>query len=265
MNVFRFEFKQLFKSTLSWSLALALVVIIFMSFYPVYYDQIAIMKPLFDNLPELLLKSLGVNIDTLFTGLGFYSFILMYVQLIAAMQGMMIGLGIVGKEVRLKMNDFILTKPLTRSSILIQKSLAIFSHLLITWTLLSVLSYVMLITVETTELKLNIFLLFTLSTLLLQVMFASLGILTAVLLRKLKSVVGVSMSVVFTLFVMNLMQAILDEPWLRYFSPFRWFEKSYIFYNSSYEWPMLAMCALVTIGSCVGAYVVYTHKDIHAV
>jgi ABC-2 type transport system permease protein len=163
------------------------------------------------------------------------------------------------------MNDFILTKPLTRSSILIQKSLAIFSHLLITWTLLSVLSYVMLITVETTELKLNIFLLFTLSTLLLQVMFASLGILTAVLLRKLKSVVGVSMSVVFTLFVMNLMQAILDEPWLRYFSPFRWFEKSYIFYNSSYEWPMLAMCALVTIGSCVGAYVVYTHKDIHAV
>jgi ABC-2 type transport system permease protein len=265
MNVFRFEFKQLFRSTLSWSFALALTVIIFMSFYPVYYEQIAIMKPLFDNLPELLLKSLGVNVDTLFTGLGFYSFILMYVQLIAAMQGMMLGLGVVGKEVRLKMNDFILTKPLTRSSILIQKALAIFAHILITWTLLSILSTVMLLTVETGELNVQVFLLFTVSTLLLQVMFASIGILTAVLLRKLKSVVGVSMSVVFTLFVMNLMQAILDEPWLRYFSPFQWFEKAYIFYNSSYEWPMFGMWALISIGSCVGAYVVYTRKDIHAV
>jgi len=265
MNVFRFEFKQLIRSTLSWSLALGLVVIIFMSFYPVYYEQIAIMKPLFDNLPELLLKSLGVNVDTLFTGLGFYSFILMYIQLIAAMQAMMIGLGVVGKEVRLKMNDFILTKPMSRSSILIQKSLAIFSHLLITWIFLSGLSWVMLNSVETGPLNYQVFILFTLSTLLLQVMFASVGLLTAVLLRKLKSVVGVSMSVVFTLFVMNLMQAILDEPWLRYLSPFQWFEKSYIFYNSSFEWPMLAMCALISIGSCAGAYVVYIRKDIHAV
>lgn len=265
MTVFRFEFKQTIRSTLTWCFGLTLLVMIFMLFYPVYAREIDLMKPIFERLPELLLKSLGIHIDTLFTALGFYSFILMYVQLLVAMQAMMLGLGIVGKEVRLKMSDFILTKPMSRATILIQKTLAIFAHLGLTWAFLTALSFGMILFVKTEALDYTAFWLFTISTLLLQVMFAGLGIIIAVLLHKLKSVVGVSMSVVFTLFVMNLMQAILDEPWLRYLSPFQWFEKTYIFYNSAYEWPMVGMWGLVTIVSLLGAYVVFTRKDIHAV
>ncbi len=265
MNVFRFEFKQTIRSSLIWGGGLILFLVMFMSFYPVYASEIEVIKPMFERIPEILLKSMGVHIDTLFTALGFYSFILMYLQLMATMQAIMLGLGIVGKEVRLKMSDFLLTKPMTRASILIQKCLAVFTHIGITWLVLSILSYVMLISVTTEPLNIKAFILFTGSTLMLQVMFAGLGILIAVLVRKLKSIVGVGLSVVFTLFVMNLMQAILDEPWLRYFSPFQWFEKSYIFYNKSYEWPLVGMWALVTLVSLVGAYVVFTRKDIHAV
>jgi len=265
MNVFRFEFKQTIRSTLIWGSGLILFLVMFMSFYPVYSSEIEVIKPMFERIPEIVLKSMGVHIDTLFTALGFYSFILMYIQLVATMQAIMIGLGVVGKEVRLKMSDFILTKPMTRSSILIQKCLAVFAHIGITWVVISALSYVMLISVATETLNMTAFFLFTLSTLMLQVMFAGLGIFIAVLVRRLKSVVGVGLSVVFTLFVMNLMQAILDEPWLRYFSPFQWFEKTYIFYNSSYEWPLFGMWALVTLVSLLGAYVVFTRKDIHAV
>jgi len=265
MTVFRFEFRQAIRSTLAWCLGLTLIVLIFMFFYPVYANDIETMKPLFEKLPEIVLKSLGVNIETLFTALGFYTFILLYIQLITSIQAIMLGLGIVGKEVRLKMSDFILTKPMDRSKILIQKSLAVFAHIGITWTYLTVISYVMLQVVKTEALNNEAFALFVLSTLLLQILFAGLGIVIAVSIRKLKSVVGVAMSVVFSLFVMNLMQAILDEAWLRYLSPFQWFDKTYIFYNMSYEWPMLAMWALVTMISLVGAYVVFTRKDIHAV
>ena len=265
MNVFRFEFKQTIKSTLSWCFGLALLIGIFMSFFPVYFKEIEIMKPIFERLPEIVLRSLGVHIDTLFTALGFYSFILMYLHLIVSIQAIMLGLGIVGKEVRLKMSDFILTKPMSRSSVLIQKCLAIGAHLFITWIFVSILSYIMLSSVENQTLNFNAFLILNLSTALIQILFAGIGVFIAVLLRKLKSVVGVSMSVVFTLFVMNLMQAILEEPWLRYISPFQWFDKNYIFYNTSYEWPMLGMWALVTGVSLVGAYVNFTRKDIHAV
>ncbi len=265
MSVFRFEFKQSIRSTLVWCFGLTLIVLIFMFFYPVYANDIETMKPLFEKLPELVLKSLGVNIETLFTALGFYTFILLYIQLVTSIQAIMLGLGIVGKEVRLKMSDFLLTKPMTRANVLIQKSLAVFAHIGITWVYLSAISYGMLMIVKTESLNMKAFALFALSTLLLQILFAGLGILIAVLIRKLKSVVGVAMSVVFSLFVMNLMQAILDEPWLRYLSPFQWFDKTYIFYNTSYEWPMVGMWVLVTGVSLVGAYVVFTRKDIHAV
>ena len=265
MTVFSFEFKQSIRSTLTWCFGLTLIVLIFMFFYPVYANDIEVMKPLFEKLPEILLKSLGVNIETLFTALGFYTFILLYIQLITSIQAIMLGLGIVGKEVRLKMSDFILTKPMTRANILIQKSMAVLAHLLITWIYLTAISYGMLMIVKTESLNMTAFTLFSVSTLLLQILFAGLGIVIAVLIRKLKSVVGVAMSVVFSLFVMNLMQAILDEPWLRYLSPFQWFDKTYIFYNNAYEWPMFGMWALVTVISLVGAYVVFTRKDTHAV
>ena len=121
MSVFRFEFKQSIRSTLVWCFGLTLIVLIFMFFYPVYANDIETMKPLFEKLPELVLKSLGVNIETLFTALGFYTFILLYIQLVTSIQAIMLGLGIVGKEVRLKMSDFLLTKPMTRANVLIQK------------------------------------------------------------------------------------------------------------------------------------------------
>lgn len=265
MTVFSFEFRQAIKSTLAWCFGLTLIVLIFMFFYPVYANDIDTMKPLFERIPEVVLKSLGVNIETLFTALGFYTFILLYIQLITSIQAIMLGLGIVGKEVRLKMSDFILTKPMERAEILIQKSMAVFAHIGITWVYLTAISWGMLLVVKTEALNTEAFALFSLSTLLLQILFAALGIVIAVSIRKLKSVVGVAMSVVFSLFVMNLMQAILDEAWLRYLSPFQWFDKTYIFYNTSYEWPMLATWAVVTIVSLVGAYVVFTRKDIHAV
>lgn len=265
MTVFRFEFTQALKSTFGWFVGLAATVVLFMAFFPVYADQVEVMRPLMESLPELVLKGLGVNLDILFTAMGFYAFILLYIQLIAAMQGMILGVGIVGKETRLKMADFILTKPISRGSVLIQKSAAILAHLLITWILFTGLSYIAISQVSDLPLDKTIFGLFSLSNLMIMVVFAALGILIASWLRHLKSVIGVSLSVVFALFILNLMQAILEEPWIRYLCPFQWFDKGYIFFNKAFEWNLVGMWALVTLGSLILAYLVYTRKDIHAV
>jgi ABC-2 type transport system permease protein len=93
----------------------------------------------------------------------------------------------------------------------------------------------------------------------------ALGVLIATVLRKLKSVIGVGLSVVFALFIMNLMQSIFEEEWLRYLSPFQWFERGYLFVHNVFELPMIAMWLVVTVGSLITAYVVYVKKDVHAV
>jgi ABC-2 type transport system permease protein len=266
MTVLFFELKQGLRSTFWWCVGLGAVTFLFAgAMYPVYYDQVNVIKPMFEAIPEVVLRSLGVNLDILFTSLGFFSFVMMYLHLIAGMQGILLGLGVIGKELRLKMMDFILTRPMSRSRIFLQKLAAIAIHLTITWFVFAGVAYLSIAMFAKEAIDLPVFTLLVLSLYAIQWLFMAIGALVVTLLRKLKSVIGVGLSVVFALFIMNLMQSIFEEEWLRYLSPFQWFERGYLFTNGSFELPMVAMWAVVTVGSLVAAYVVYVKKDVHAV
>ena len=266
MTVLFFELKHGLRSTLWWSIGLGAVTFLFAgAMYPVYYDQVNVIKPMFEAIPEVVLRSLGVNLDILFTSLGFFSFVMMYLHLIAGMQGILLGLGVIGKELRLKMMDFILTRPLTRSQVFIQKLLAIFGHITLTWIIFTLVAYVSIVSFSKDPMDTSIFAYLSVSLYAIQLLFMAIGALIATLLRKLKSVIGVGLSVVFALFIMNLMQSIFEEEWLRYLSPFQWFERGYLFSHGGFEGPMVLMWLFVTLGSLIAAYVVYVKKDVHAV
>jgi ABC-2 type transport system permease protein len=266
MTVLFFELKQGLRSTFWWSVGLGAVTFLFAgAMYPIYYDQVNVIQPMFEALPEVVLRSLGVNLDILFTSLGFFSFVMMYLHLIAGMQGILLGLGVIGKELRLKMMDFILTRPMTRSQVFIQKLLAIFGHITLTWIVFTIIAYLSIVSFSRDPINTNLFALLSVSLYAIQLLFMAIGSLIATLLRKLKSVIGVGLSVVFALFIMNLMQSIFEEEWLRYLSPFQWFERGHLFANGSFEVEMVMMWAIVTVGSLIAAYVVYVKKDVHAV
>lgn len=265
MNIFYFEFKQHLRSTIIWSVSYVAVLAMFMSAFPIYREQMDVLKPLLEGFPPAVLEAFGINMDLLFTVLGFYSFILLYIHLMSAMQGMMLGLAVMGKELRLKTADFLYTKPTTRSSVFFQKLGAIMSHLLISWSISSVFAILVLSQLSETTLDFKVLGYLLISNLLLMVLFAALGILTAMLLRKLKSVVGISISLVFGFFILSMMQGILDEAWVRFLSPFQYFENTYIFMEGHFEWALVAMYSVVVSLSILTAYVVLNKKDIHSV
>lgn len=265
MSIFKFELRHNLKSTLVWTLALLGVNAMFLSVYPYYRDEMAVIKPMFEGFPPQVLEALGINVENLFTALGFYSFVQMYVQLIAAMQGMIFGLGILGKEVRLKTADFLFTKPVSRQSIYLQKWASILVLLSISWIVYSTFNFMMIRSYETESINIVLFGLVQLSNLLISLLFAAIGMLMASVLRKLKSVVSISISVVFAFFILNMMQSIFDKAWIRYFSPFQYFERSHLFINQQYEWPLVLMWIVITMGSFVLSYEITSRKDIHAV
>lgn len=265
MSIFKFELKQNLKSTVVWTLALLGVNAMFLSVYPYYRDEMAVIKPMFEGFPPQVLEAFGINIENLFTALGFYSFVQMYVQLMAAMQGMIFGLGILGKEVRLKTADFLFTKPVSRQSVYLQKWASILVLLSISWLVYSAFNFMMISSYEAESVNFILFGLVQLSNLLISLLFAAIGMLMASLARKLKSVVSISISVVFAFFILNMMQTIFDEAWIRYFSPFQYFERSHLFINQQYEWQLVLMWAVITLGSFAVSYRILTQKDIHAV
>jgi ABC-2 type transport system permease protein len=265
MNIFLFELRSSFKSTLIWIFAICLVAWGFMMIYPSFIADSAGIIEVFKNYPPEFLKALGFVPEQFFSVLGFYSFVLLYVELIAAMQAMVLGLGTAGRELRTRTSEFILTKPVKRWEILGAKTLAILSILVATNVCLMIVSYLSISQVANGSFSLSALLLVNLSTFLLQLVFAAIGILLAVTFRKLRSIAPVSLSIVFGFFVLNMLKGIFNDAWIRYFSPFQFFEKYAIIADKSFETPFLLYSVALVFGFTILSFVYFSVKDIHAV
>lgn len=265
MNIFWHELKAYRKSTITWSLSLIAIMVLFMSIFPTFAKDAADFTKLLEGYPESLRTALGMNLDNLFTLLGFYSYSLTFIVLIGAIQAMNIGVSIVSKEVREKTADFLLTKPVTRTTIVTAKLAAAFVSLVLTNIVYGAAALLMASQVKLEDYSLQTFVLLSLSLLFVQLIFLALGIVISVIVRKIKSVLTVSLATVFAFYFIGMIGGTADQESLRYFSPFKYVDTAYILQNSSYETTYLIVAAVLIVIAIAVSYIVYSKKDIHAV
>jgi len=265
MNIFRFELKSNIKSTIIWILAMCLTVYFFMMAFPAYSDNSQGIIKVLKNYPPELLKALGMDINQFFSSIGFYSFVLIYIELLAAMQAMMLALGTSGRELRTRTSEFLVTKPISRWTILAAKSSAVLVILVITNLSITLTSLYAVSAVTKEPFSVTALLMVCLSTFLLQLVFAAMGILLGVTFRKLRSVAPVSLGIVFGFYVVNMLKGIFDDKWIRYFSPFQFFEKYSIIATKSFDSVFLIWSVVLIVGMLIVGFVYYVKKDIHAV
>jgi ABC-2 type transport system permease protein len=263
MNIFMYEMKAHRRSALVWTGALVALTVLFMSMFPSISKEITEFKTLLEGFPESIRKALGIQVDTLGTVVGFYSYIFLYISLCGSIQAMNYGLSIGSKEVREKTADFIFTKPVTRTKIITSKIVAAFSNLLFTNAIFIAAAVSMAAFVKTEEYSLKVFMLISLSLLFIQLIFLAVGVVISVVFSRIKSVITVSLGVVFTFFFIGMIAA--NEESGRYLSPFKYFDNSYIMKHSSYEYSFLFTGMAVILLSLIVSYVIYIKKDIHSV
>lgn len=265
MNIFLFELKSNFKSNLVWIIVLCSVAYFFMLIYPSFYANSTELIKVFNRYPQEVLDAMGFKVDQFFSAIGFYCFVLIYIELIASMQAMVLGLGTSGRELRLRTTEFIITKPVTRIEIMFAKTASVFVILVVTNVLLTISSYLAISQVTLEPFSTQSFLLVCLSTFLLQCVFASMGILLGVTFRKLRAIAPISLGIVFAFFVINMLKGIFDDEWIRYFSPFQFFDKYSIVLTGKLEMEFVFWGFALIIGMTVSAFVYFNKKDIHAV
>lgn len=263
MNMFLHELKAYSKSTIIWSLSLAVVTILFLSMFSAFSGNAAELNKLLANLPEALKKAIGLSLENIFTVLGFYSYTLTYVVLAGAIQAMNLGTSIISKEVRGKTADFLLSKPVTRQQVLTSKLLAALTSLLMTNIVFFIVSAVMASAVSTASFSTKKFILLSLTLLFVQLVFFSLGFLASAVLHKIKSVAAVSMTTVFSFFIIGMLGSVVGEEAVRYITPFKYFDTVYIINNASYETNFVIVALAVIIVAIAFSYLVYSKKDIH--
>lgn len=265
MNIFLHELRAYRKSTIIWTVSLVAMVILFLSIFPSFSKDADEFQKLLEGYPEAVRKAIDLELDTVFTILGFYSYSFLYITLCGAIQAMNLGTSIVSKEVREKTADFLLTKPVTRPKIMTSKLLAALTSLIITNMVFIFASNVMASQVATEDYSSKGLFLISFSLFLIQLIFLALGLIISVVARKIKSVITVSLSTVFTFFIISMLSSASGDGAKRYLSPFEYFDTAYIIEHSRYETTFLAVGMAIILISIIASYVVYTKKDIHAV
>lgn len=264
MNVYFHELKAYRKSIVLWSFSIAFLSGIYILVFTRLGNDIKAFQEVLGNLPEVVRKALSIYVDGISNLVGFYSIIFVYIVLCGAIQGMNLGVAILSKETREKTADFLMTKPISRRNVFISKLLAAFTGLVITNAIFLILIFLLSLTVHS-DFSMKAFLMINVTLLFVQLMFFALGVLFSVLIGKIKSVISISLSTVFTFFIIGSLGSIIGDQAARYLSPFKYFDTQYIMTYSAYEVSYIVVGLLFIIASIAASYLVYIKKDIHSV
>ncbi len=262
MNIFWHELRAQRKFTLIWTLALVLSIILFLSLFPSISKEAEGFKKLMEGFPEAVRLALGLAVENIGSILGYYSYVFLYISLIGAIQAMILGMTIISKEVREKTADFLLTKPVSRTNILTAKLLAALMLLVITNLFYLTVANTMAYLVEKQEYSIITFLMVSLTLFFLQLIFLALGIVTSVIVPKIRTVLPFALGSVFGFFILGAIAATTGDEALRYLSPFKYFDLAYIVQHSSYESSFLIVALGIIITAIAISYGIYYKQDI---
>ncbi|WP_168123522.1 ABC transporter permease subunit [Paenibacillus sp. HB172176] len=264
MNMYRFEVMTGLRAALLWGIALAAVAGFMMSLYPSFASDAEQFKQLLNGMPEAVLKGLDIEIDSITSLLGFYSYIFLYIALGGSIQAMHLGVSIVSKETREKTADFLLTKPVARRSILAAKTCAALTSLLITNAIYIAAAMLIAQLVHQDAYSEGALLLISLTLLFMQLIFLALGYAASMLMPRMRTVLPVSLGTVFAFFAISFISSSAGDGLLRYFTPFQFFDRAYIMRHNGYEATYLAIGAAV-VAVCLGlSFLHYSRRDVTA-
>lgn len=266
MNIYRYELKSLRKSAIIWICTMVGLVVLFLSIYPSMSSDTVDYKELLAGYPATVRAMLGINLDYIASILGFYSMIFSFVILCGAIQAMNLGVSILSKESREQTADFLLVKPISRSAIISAKLLAAFTVILATNIVFCIAAPIIANIVKVEDYSNKIFFMINLTLFFVQLIFLAIGVFVSVFFNKIKNVLPISLGFVIGFYMIGALLATgKNAEEIRFISPFRYFDITYIIKNSSYETSYLILGAVIVVISVIASYIIYCRKDIHAV
>ncbi len=265
-NIYLHEFRTRLKSVLTWSLALTGLILFFFSIFPSFAEQAELTNQLLLKFPPALLEAFGMNRMDLSTILGFFSLILVFVQLCLAIQASNYGFGLVSIEESELTADFLLSKPVSRGQVLTAKLLAALSSLLVTDLVVALATFIAITLFNggrTYELRTLVLLLVSMPV--LQLFFLSIGLVISLLVKRVRSVTPYSLGLSFGAYVLNAFAGVFGDVKLEYITPFKHLDPVYIVEHTAFDTPLILINLAVTLIALGVSYWLYIHRDIPAV
>lgn len=263
MNVFLRELRANFKSLLIWSGITILFVVIGFSKFSAYEGNPELLAIL-DDLPPAALAAFNFSAFNLTTITGFFGVMFTYFALILSISAAMWGSDIITKEERDKTVEFALTLPVTREKLITGKTLAAVVNciglLLITWGAILVNA-----TAYQTDSEFYKFVsLSMLALFIMQLIFLAMGIFLGCAMTHYKRASSLAVSLLLGTYFLSIISGLnKDLEFLKYFSPFKYFNPAVLLHESKLDMAYIGLSAGIIIVCLAGAYISYTRRDLY--
>lgn len=263
MNIIRFELKNLRFQFVLWTGILLLVTTFYLSIYNVFYSNKESFLEIINNFPPEALQAFRINKDTIFSPLGYYSFLFSYLSIIAAFQAGILGLKIMNGDYQENAVSFLFTKPISRKRILSYKLIAGLIVLIGTNILFQLSSLCLMEIIKGTE-TINLYHLFLINTGLffIQITFMSITMMIGGFIKN-TSAVNISAIVSIVVFyIISIVEDTINNPILRYINPFSYFKVSDILESGGYKSGFIIASIFLTFFCFNFAYIHYDTMDV---
>jgi len=265
MNIFKHEFKTHLKSVITWSLSISFLIFFVMALFPTFASETEMINEMMANFPPEFLAAFGMDSNiNMSTVLGFFSIYFLFVQVCVAIQAANYGFSLVSIEETEMTADFLLTKPVGRTTILTSKLFAALASLTITNVVVWVSSFTFInMYRDGRSYETGTLVLLLVTVLFMQLFFLTVGMFISLLVKRVRSVTPFSMGLVFGLYVLNAFGSTVGGDTLSYITPFKHFEPNYIVGHAAYDLPLVMITLVAIILSVAGSYLLYTKRNIH--
>jgi ABC-2 type transport system permease protein len=263
VNIFFRELRANLKSLLIWAGIVILFNYVGFAKFSAYYNNPEMLKIL-DSFPPAVLSALSVNAFNLTTVAGFYGIMIVYFGLMLSIAAVMWGSDIISKEERGKTVEFSLTLPVTRAKVVTAKTAAVLVNcivlLLITWgiTLVSAQNY-------KPDSQFYKFVAISMPAyLLMQVIFMAIGIFLGCAMKQHKRAGSVAISILLVTYFASILAGLSKNmEFLKYFSPFKYFDPVLLLNESRLEFPFVLLSIAIVAVFLAGAYLTYSKRDLY--
>jgi len=263
MHIIKWEFRANLKSLIIWSLIFILLIFMMTSEFSAYYNNPE-MEDMLEMFPEALLKALSMENANLTTTTGYLSLVALYFYLMVGVFAILLGSNIISKEERDKTAEYLMTLPVSRERIIFSKLIVSLINCILLDVVIAISTIAAMFKYDLDSDFYNFLLNLSFAILLTMFLFLSIGMLLASVLKRYKSSGKISASLLMGLYFLNVLVALSDKLiFLKYITPFKYFEASQILQNNGLELKYVIISVFIIIVGFTGTFIVYPRRDLH--
>lgn len=264
LNIYRKELNDQKKSLIFWSLGILLFLVVGMSKHQGFSSNDgATLIDILNTLPAGISAVFGTDVIDLTSIMGFFSIMVLYLSVLLGVHAVLISTNIITKEETDKTAEFLFAKPISRRFILTSKLMAALTSMVIL-NIVTAICSVWIISIYNKGDSITSDILFVMpAILLIQLLFLMVGIAVATVSNRPKKAGMAAALVLLVTFIISALVDITDKlDYLKYVTPFKYFDAKVLLTEHSYDATYLTLTAIIIVILTAVSFISLKRKDL---